>query len=449
MIACDRIVRFLLRGDPGAAASVRGRVLAAIVAVRASPDTNPSVEIRGGQCGRPKPPRTPAENRVADMRRVPRSLIWCHLFMLTPPGIEPAVTAADPPAPFVKRPEIVIRGIYGGVPTQIFDRGKTLEDFGVNAVWVGSGSVTGELVASLKAKSTTLKIFAEFNTMHDASYLKDHPEARPIDAFGEVSPPPDGWQGVCPTHPGYRRNRMEAFQQVLRTAPIDGIWLDYHHAHASWEQARPNLPDTCFCDRCLSRFQKATGVSLPDGPTAGRARDIFDHHKLAWVQWRCDVFTDWVREFRAIVDRERPGALLGTFHCPWSDADFDHALREKLAIDLKAQARYLDVFSIMTYHARFGHQADPAWIAHQTASLGRLLGIQGHAGERMKIWPIVQLSDWGEPVPVSQVVEVLDQAMRPPASGVMVFVWGTLHPQWDKVEKMGEFYRAAQGQPDG
>jgi hypothetical protein len=373
-------------------------------------------------------------------------LAW---ILLTMPdlGIGTRIAAAEPPAHFEKRPAIAIRGIYGGVPAQIFDRGKTLEDFGVNAIWIGSGAVTGELVTSLKAKSKALKIFAEFNTMHEASYLKDHPDARPIDALGQVSPPPDGWQGICPTHAGYRRSRMDAFRQVLRAAAIDGIWLDYHHAHASWEQAQPNLPDTCFCDGCLTRFQKATGVSLPDGPTSDRARRIIGSHMVVWVQWRCDVFTDWVREFREIIDRERPGALLGTFHCPWSESDQDHGLREKLAIDLKAQARYLDVFSIMPYHARFGHAADPAWISRQTAWLGQFLGIDGEAGERIKIWPIVQLSDWGERVPASQVSDVLDHATRPPATGVIVFVWGTLHPQWEKVEKMGDFYRAIRPSP--
>ena len=351
-------------------------------------------------------------------------------------------TAGEPPQPAAKRPLIAIRGVYGGVPQQIFDRGQTLDDYGINAIWIGSGSVSRELVADLKARSKTLKIFVEFNTMHEASYLKDHPAATPIGADGQVSPPPDGWQGVCPTHPGYRRVCMEAFRNVLRAAPIDGVWLDYHHAHANWEQARPSLPDTCFCDRCLSRFQRETRISLPDQTTASRARRILEMHKLAWVQWRCDVFTDWVREFRQIIDRERPGALLGTFHCPWSESDHDGALRQKLAIDLKAQAQYLDVLSIMPYHARFGHSADPAWISRQTAALGRSLGIKGEPGERLKIWPIVQLSDWGETVSVSQVKEVLDHGTRAPATGVMVFVWGSLYPRWDKVEAMREFYRA-------
>jgi hypothetical protein len=154
------------------------------------------------------------------------------------------------------------------------------------------------------------------------------------------------------------------------------------------------------------------------------------------------VFTDWVRQFRAIRDEVRPRALLGTFHCPWSEEDHAGALKAKLAIDLRAQAQYLDVLSPMPYHARFGHAAEPAWIGQQVQWLGRYLGIEGRSGERLKIWPIVQLSDWGEPVPAAQVAEVLAQGIRPPASGVTVFAWGPLAKDWDKVERLGAFYRS-------
>jgi hypothetical protein len=373
-----------------------------------------------------------------------RLIRWESIMAMLAFSIGTGPQAAEPSPVPGKRPDITIRGIYGGVPSQIFDRGLTLEDYGVNAIWIGSASVNRVLVEGLKARSKGLQVFAEFNTMHETSYLKDHPDARPIAPDGQVSPPPDGWQGVCPTHPGYRRSRMNAFRRTLRAAPIDGIWLDYHHAHASWEQAQPNLPDTCFCAHCLSRFEREAGVKLPEATTAERARRLLGPEKPAWVAWRCGVFTDWVGEFRTILDQERPGALLGTFHCPWSESDYHHALREKLAIDLKAQSRFLDVLSIMPYHARFGHADDPGWISRQTASLGRALGIQGQPGERLRIWPIVQLSDWGEKVPLTHVRDVLDQGTRPPATGVMVFVWGTLYPQWDKVEAMRGFYRAIQ-----
>jgi hypothetical protein len=119
----------------------------------------------------------------------------------------------------------------------------------------------------------------------------------------------------------------------------------------------------------------------------------------------------------------------------------DGALRRKLAIDLKSQAKYVDVFSIMPYHARFGHADDPAWISRQTQWLGKHLGIQGKPGERHQIWPIVQLSDWGQSVSAQQVRTVMDHGTRLPATGVMVFNWGSLRKQSSKVDQMAEFYR--------
>jgi hypothetical protein len=117
------------------------------------------------------------------------------------------------------------------------------------------------------------------------------------------------------------------------------------------------------------------------------------------------------------------------------------ALRQKLAIDLRAQAQHIDVFSPMPYHARFGHAADPSWIGRQTAWLGRHLGVESRPGERWRIGPILQLSDWGETVPVARVPEVIAQGTRPPSTGVMAFVWSSLAKDWDKVGRMGRAYR--------
>jgi len=333
-----------------------------------------------------------------------------------------------------RRAHVTIRGIYGGLPAMLMEGGQTLRGSGVNAVWIGERGITKERVERLRAQGA--KVFAEFNTLHRADYLKEHPDAAPVGPDGERAPAPHGWQGICPTHVAYRRWRMEAFRRLLGEHELDGVWLDYHHAHSSWERAEPVLPDTCFCAGCLARFEKDTGL---------KARDLLGAQRDAWVSWRCDVFTDWVREFRGIIDATRPGALLGTFHCPWSDDEREGALKSKLAIDLRAQGKFLDVFSPMPYHARFGHAGDPAWISRRTAWLGQHLGVKGVAGERVRIWPIVQLADWGAAVPVEQIATVLDHATRPPATGVSVFAWGRLRKRPEKVAAMVRCFRAIGG----
>ena len=338
------------------------------------------------------------------------------------------------------KPHLLVRAVYGGVPESLRAPDGSLAGAGIEAVCLGSGQVTPVLVDQLHAAG--VKVYAEFNTLHRAAYLKDHPDAAPVGVAGEPEPPCEGWQGVSPHHAGYRRAQMAAFRKLLADQPIDGVWLDYLHAHASWERAEPILPETGFEPYALAQFQADTGIALPDRPVPELAKLLLTAHREAWLGWRCGVLTDWVREFRAIRDEVRPDALLGSFHCPWTTTDFDGALRDKLLIDLKAQARLLDVMSPMPYHARFGHASDPAWIHRQVAWLGEHLGIEGTPGERLKIWPIVQLSDWGEPVPVEQVAEVLDQGTRRPATGVLIFAWSPLAKQPEKVEAMVEALRA-------
>ncbi len=335
------------------------------------------------------------------------------------------------------RPWVAIRGIYGGYPREILDRGHTPADYGINAIWVGSGSLNAEEIA--RSHKLGLKVFAEFNSMHAAEYLKDHPDAAPIGPDGKRSPAPQGWQGVSPFHPGYRHERMTEFRRVLKMFDIDGIWLDYHHSHASWERADPELPDTDFSPLALRLFTEKTGIELPaDVPAA--AKVLLGERRGSWTDFRCGVFTDWVREYRDILDDVSPRALLGTFHCPWSSDDYEGAIRHKLAIDLKSQSKFLDVFSIMPYHARFGHAKDPAWIARQIKQLGELLQIEGTENEIKRIWPIVQLSDWGERVPVEQVETVLEFGTRSPATGVMAFHWSEITKEWDKVGALKRAY---------
>lgn len=200
------------------------------------------------------------------------------------------------------------------------------------------------------------------------------------------------------------------------------------------------MPDTDFSPAALKQFQEKTGIPLPD-PVTAAAQQLLGPLREEWTQFRCDVFTDWVREYRDILDTVHPRALLGTFHCPWSPEDYDGAIRHKLAIDLPAQAKYLDVFSIMPYHARFGHPQDPAWVARQTRNLGKLINLKGEPDEKHQIWPIVQLADWGEPVGVNQVSAVLDSGTTQPSTGAMVFHWSGISKDWEKVEAVGRFYR--------
>src|SRR5215831_7762904 len=85
----------------------------------------------------------------------------------------------------VGRKAIAVRGIYGGFPDPLFERGQSPADFGVNAIWVGSGSLNRERID--RYRKAGVKVFAEFNSMHAAEFLKEHPDAAPIGPDGKPS----------------------------------------------------------------------------------------------------------------------------------------------------------------------------------------------------------------------------------------------------------------------
>src|SRR5262245_1785038 len=78
----------------------------------------------------------------------------------------PSLAEPDPSAKLQPRPWVTIRGIYGGFPGAILERGTTPADFGINAIWVGSGGLKQDEID--RYRQMGLKIFAEFNSLHSA-----------------------------------------------------------------------------------------------------------------------------------------------------------------------------------------------------------------------------------------------------------------------------------------
>ncbi|MDD4107701.1 MAG: hypothetical protein PHH93_03165 [Prolixibacteraceae bacterium] len=257
------------------------------------------------------------------------------------------------------QPEKIIetKGIYGH-PQPFLNNGYNLPDLGVNAIFVHSGSVNHELMQ--KAKSEGIKVYAEFATLNGKNYVEEHPEAWAINEKGERVEAASWFMGVCPTEPGFREYRFNQLRKLVTEFKIDGVWMDYVHWHAQFEEPEPILPETCFCDHCLSSFSEDTKIDLPEGSTAKKAEWILNTHDDQWRDWRCEVINDWVLEIRKIMDEIRPGMLLGLYHCPWTDEEFNGARRRILGLDYDLLRENIDVFSPMVYHGRMGRSA--GWV---------------------------------------------------------------------------------------
>lgn len=328
---------------------------------------------------------------------------------------------------------IVIRGVYGN-PQPLWDKGYQLKELGVNAIFVHSGSIKPDMMA--RARSEGVKVFAEFATLNGKNYVKEHPEAWAINEKGEQVEAASWFMGVCPTEPGFRRYRFDQLKDLLSTYDLDGVWMDYVHWHAQFEEPAPTLPETCFCDHCLDRFSTDTNITLPEGGTAQKARWILDKQDQQWRNWRCRIIKEWAVEMKNILKEIRPEALLGLYHCPWTDEEFNGARRRILGLDYDLLKETIDVFSPMVYHERMGRA--PSWVEENISWFcGRL---DTSKDDSPKIWPIVQGHDDPGIVSEQAFETVLRGGLVECSSGVMMFTTGAVAKKEEKVEVVKRVY---------
>ena len=188
-----------------------------------------------------------------------------------------------------KTDEGMVKGIYGN-PAPFWDKEMSLTELGINAIFVHGGSIDSVMID--RARKEGLKVFAEFPTLNGKGYVNQHPEAWAIDDSGKKVEAASWFMGVCPTNPGFREFRLDQLRTMLSKYDLDGIWMDYVHWHAQFEDPNPILPETCFCDHCLSEFSNQHKLELPDGTTAEKAKWILENADQQWRDWRCQVIFD-------------------------------------------------------------------------------------------------------------------------------------------------------------
>jgi hypothetical protein len=242
--------------------------------------------------------------------------------------------------------------------------------------------------------------------------------------------------GVCPTEPGFRNYRFQQLRKLLIYYDIQGVWMDYVHWHAQFEEPEPILPETCFCDNCLSSFSKEMRVHIPEGSTVKKANWILQNHDKAWRDWRCMVIYNWSVQIRNIINQEKPGALLGIYHCPWDDKEFDGARRRILGLDYELLKDVFDVFSPMVYHARMGRE--PTWVEENIHWFCNRLNIKHNTSPQ--VWAIVQAYNNPYIISASEFETVLKGGMASKSSGVMMFTTNAIADDIEKTEVVKKVY---------
>ena len=318
----------------------------------------------------------------------------------------------------------VTRGIFGIPSLNNLDPSRYISQLNqahINAVFVSPDKETIRWY-----KEHGFKVYIAINTFGGKGAWKRYPDSRPVKASGRLlgsEPGYKGYGGVCPTHPGWRTQRLKRIKDLVQQfggqEGIDGIWLDFIRYPGLWEVKEPRIPDACYCPRCLKKFQEDCHVKL-SAALKGREAALWikKHYPYQWMKWKKEQILSFVVSVKKIL-----GPLkLGLFLVPWTKGEKQNTISYRLAQDAFELSREADVISPMFYHKICNKP--PSWVGHMARYYKE--------GAGCEVWPVVQSVDCNK----AEFGQVLKYAGQAGVDGVLIFSWkGMREDLWTSIHQ--------------
>lgn len=362
------------------------------------------------------------------MKRVLSSVLICIPILLFSGLIFSGYACAD-----------TIKGIYGAPAgfsgDSPFIKGAAAGSLGVNAVFVPPKQ---DIVGWYREQG--YKVFIPVNAFGGRGAWEKYPDSRPVKANGRKlgeDKSDKGQEGTCPSHVKWREDRIRHIKHIAdvlgKDQGIDGIWLDYIRYPGFWETAKPDVPDTCYCERCLKKFQAERKIKIPSGRTGREAAFwIKNNCPYEWMDWKKEQITSFVRDVKSALAGHPKKILLGLFTVPWRKGEKDDAVSYLLAQDAFRLSEIADVLSPMLYHKMCAHSED--WVGRMTRYYTETAAC--------RVWPVIQSHDLNP----DEFGKAAANCAKAGADGILVFSYGGIKDSKFEKKKMWEALKAFEPQ---
>jgi hypothetical protein len=365
----------------------------------------------------PVPPKSLGQAIAARIAQ-PCGIIW----------VDFTLREALPLDPFLPEPVLGVK-IYEhpGPFEPLIDSWREL---GVNTVFAGEKLAKDAAFRAL-LRQNGIALFLIYPVFQDPGALKARPELAAMASDGQKAH--DEWvEFVCPSRDDFVREKADHLRGLVAACDPEAVSLDFIRDFVFWEKVYPDrtpssLPQTCFCPVCLERFSREAAIALPaelkSAPAA--ARWILANHAARWTEWKCGVIAQAVETLAAAARRSKPGVLVNVHTVPWKADDFGGAVRAVAGQDPARLSRPADLLSPMAYH----HMVlrPPAWVHEVVADLA--------ARSRAPVLPSIQVAEAyiDKPLPPEEFREALEEALKPPSLGVVLWNWDALSKSAEKM----------------
>jgi hypothetical protein len=291
----------------------------------------------------------------------------------------------------------------------------------LDSIFIGEKNANHDNLATLREELPGKKIFVEIGIFAGKELFETYPDAKPVEAEGKDIVR-DWYHALCPTHEGLWQDRLQRLEE-LTTLDIDGIWLDFIRYPTKWEEPEPVLLDTCYCQRCLGKFEKYLGEKIEGKGLQEIKLDIDGRYYYEWMEYKTEVINSFVKVAREIIDRSEEEIKLGLFAVPWEEHERGEAIKRIIGQDFSLLFRHLHYLSPMLYHRMCGE--DVNWIE------GKINYFQKYCDD---VLPLVQTEDRVGELPDGEYREAVKTALENGKRSACIFFLDDLLKKPEKLE---------------
>ena len=272
---------------------------------------------------------------------------------------------------------------------------ETILELGFNEICVNWKNYNKDFADQLRTND--VKVFAEIGLFVGKEWWEKYPDSRPVDRQGNLMSPIHWYHGVCPNHPGVRRDQLANIDRIIHEFDVDGIYLDFVRYPCHWEEVRSaEITEYCFCDHCREKFKTEVG-----GTMAGEQ----------WIAWKCKQITNFAKIVHDRIHHSQRAIKLAIFGVPWKAGDFGSGIRRIIGQDFTELSEVIDTFCMMAYHQITDNPVE--WINEVVSEVAEQMN--------RNVFPAVQSVPLPKHVTAETFAASLKISKHSPSAGVMVF----------------------------